>query len=157
MSHKGQTLSFDMLIGSFIFLLAFGIIYTYWSYANIQIKETRNLNDIIDKTFLISQVWLKDGTPIQWGSSDIKELGLQNDHEFNQTKMNLMNTTLGYERVKSLIGINNYDFFFEIHNESDDVLYQFGIYPTDPDFLMKVSRLGIYNKSLVIVDTLVWK
>lgn len=157
-SHKGQTFSIDFMIACSVFVLAFSILYVYWIYATKQIDETREINDMIDKAYLISQIWFREGTPEYWNSTNVIDLGLSNYHRFNQTKMNSLNDTeLGYDEVKSLIGVEVYELFFRVYNTTNDTFYTFGVYPLNPKTVTKVKRVGILNNSVAIVEVLVWK
>jgi len=156
MSIKAQALSFDFLIASSIFLLAVGVIYIYWVYSNIQIEETQRITDMIDRTYLASQFWFREGTPPFWDSTNIIDLGLQNNHRFNRTKMNIMDTNLGYEETKSLIGLGGYEYSFTIYNSTNDTVFNFGQIPNNPENLVKIKRVGILDGSLVNLEIMVW-
>jgi len=116
------------------------------------------INDMIDKAYLISQAWFREGTPEYWNSSNVIDLGLANDHRFNQTKMNsLVEPQLGYENVGNLIGVETYDFYFRVYNTTNDTVYTFGVYPSNPKDVIKVKRVGILNDSVAILEVLVWE
>jgi len=155
-SVKAQVFSFDFLIASSIFLLAIGVIYIYWIYSNIQIEETKRINDIIDKTYFASQVWFREGTPPGWNSTNIIDLGLENNHRFNQTKMDIMKTSLGYEKTKNLVGLGGYQYNFTVYDTTNAV-FSFGQNPSNPKNLVKVKRIGVLNGSLVTVEIMVWE
>ena len=162
MSIKAQVLSFDFIIASSIFLLVVGIIYIYWIYTNIQIEETKNINDITEKAYMASQVWFREGYPEYWDNNTVIDLGMENDHRFNQTKMDFLNdsispTNIGYNRTKTLIGLEGYDYFFRIYNSTDYTLFNFGLYPSNNVDVIKAKRIGILNGSIVTLEVLVWK
>lgn len=157
MSRKAQTFSVDFMIASSIFVLAFSILYIYWTYASMQISETREVNEMIDKTYLISHVWFRGGTPKYWNSTNVIDLGLSNNHRFNQTKMNILNESIGYDKAKDLLSVGVYEIFFRVYNTTNDTLYTFGSYPSDPENVIKIKRVGILNRSVAIVEVMVWK
>jgi len=162
MSVKAQALSFDFIIAASIFLLVVGIIYIYWIYTNTQIEETKNINDMIDKTYSASYIWFREGYPSFWNSTDVIDLGMENDHRFNQTKMNFLNksidpTNIGYNKTKTFISLGGYDYFFRIYNSTDDTLFNFGLYHSNPRNVVKVERIGILNGSIVTLEVLVWQ
>lgn len=154
MPIKGQAFSIDFLIAFSIFLLSATVVYVYWTYALTQIEGTRETNDMIDKLHLVSQVWFKEGTPTYWDSSNVIELGLQNDHEFNQTKIESLEE-IEYDKVKKLIGLEDYEFYFEVENNSNNSLFEFGKEPSDAKNVMKIKRIGILNGEIVYVTILV--
>ncbi|MDI6825581.1 MAG: hypothetical protein QMD36_00050 [Candidatus Aenigmarchaeota archaeon] len=110
---KAQMFSADFMIACSIFLLALVVVMIYWSYTNIQIKETKTINEMVDKAYTISQVWFREGTPEYWDSTDVREIGLLSDHRLNETKMNEMKK-IGYNTVKEKIGAAPYEFRFRI-------------------------------------------
>lgn len=155
MLAKAQIFSVDFLIACSIFLIAVTILYIYWSYASLQIEETRLTNDMIDKLYLASQVWFKEGFPPYWSAEDVVELGLQNDNEFNQTKLLLLNNSIGYQRALALLGLN-YNLYYRVYNESNSTLFDFGLYPSNPKNTMVAKRIGILNGSIAIVEVVLW-
>ena len=157
LSVKAQVFSFDFIIACSIFILFLVVLYGYWTYSYIEIEETRSINRMIDKANLASQAWFREGTPKYWNSSNVIEMGLKNNHEFNQTKMNSLNTSLGYNRTKSLLDIVGYEYFFKVYNATNDTVFSFGLYPSNPENLVKVKRIGILNDTIVTIDVLVWK
>jgi len=155
MSTKAQIFSADFLVACTIFLLALTIIFVYWGYAILQIEETRLTNDMIDKVNLASQVWFREGTPKDWDSSNVVELGLLSDHSFNQTKMNLLNT-MGYGKVLTLVGVESYYLYYRVFNETNSTLFEFGSYPSNPKNVVRAKRIGILNETIALVEVMVW-
>jgi len=154
-SAKAQIFSVDFLIACSIFLVAVTILFIYWSYTSLQIEETRRINDMIDKLYLASQVWFKEGTPTHWSAENIVELGLQNDDEFNQTKLSLLNNSIGYQKTLSLLGLN-YNLYYRIYNEANATLFNFGFYPSNSKNVMVTKRVGILDGSIAIVEVVLW-
>jgi len=155
MSAKGQIFSIDFLVACTIFLITVTILYVYWGYTTIQIEETRFTNDMTDKLNLASQVWFKEGTPIYWDSSNVIELGLQNNHEFNETKMNNLNS-IGYQRVMTLVGILSYNFYYRLYDENNSTLFEFGLTPSNSKNLVRSKRVGILNGSIAFLEVVLW-
>lgn len=155
MSRKGQIFSSDFLIASSIFLIAIAVIYIYWGYASAEIEESRITNDMIDKLYLASHVWFREGTPRYWDSSNVIELGLQSDHEFNQTKMSSL-TTIEYQRTLTLLGVENYNIYYRVYDESNNTLFEFGLFPYEAENVLRLKRVGILNQSIAMVDVILW-
>lgn len=156
MSARGQVFSADFLIASSIFVVAIGVIFIYWMYASQEIEGTRGTSDMIDKLNFASEAWFKDGTPVHWSPDDVIEIGLDNSHQFNQTKMDSLNV-LGYEKVKSFLGVGNYNIYYRVYDEMNRTLFEFGIYPYQENDVMKTTRMGILNRTIAIVDVLIWE
>jgi len=96
------------------------------------------------------------------------ELGLQNDHKFNRTKMDSLNKTLdpgnlGYNETKELIDAVFYEYFFRVYNTTNDTVYSFGLYPSDAENVVRIKRIGIYRNStlekdaIVTLEVLLWE
>ena len=165
---KAQAFSFDFLIACSIFLLMLFVFYTYWTYSYLEIEESRRMNKMIDSAYLVSQAWFREGTPKYWSPSDVIEVGLQNDHKFNRTKMDSLNKTLdpgnlGYDETKELINAEFYEYFFRVYNTTNDTVYSFGLYPSDAENVVKIKRIGIYRDptldedSEVNLEVLLWE
>jgi len=165
---KAQVFSLDFLIACSIFLLMFIVLYTYWTYSYIEIEESRRMNEMIDKAYTISQAWFREGTPKYWSPSDVIELGLENNHKFNRTKMDSLNKSLdtgniGYNETKELIDAVFYEYFFRVYNTTNDTIYTFGLYPSDAENVVRIERIGIYRDpilekdSIVTLEVLLWE
>jgi hypothetical protein len=157
---KAQTFSADFLMACVVFVLAFSILFIYWNYATLELEESRKINQMIDRAYLISGVWFREGIPKYWNASNVLDIGLSNDHRFNSTKMNSLNDSsfLGYERVRSKIGIEDYDFYFRVYNTSGAEIFSFGSEPLNPKNLVKIRRLGLLdNGTIAIVEVMVWE
>ena len=156
MSAKGQIFSFDFLLASSIFLLSMGILFVYWTYTNRQIEETMQLNEMIDNVYKASEAWYREGVPSCWNSNNVVDLGLENNHRFNHSKMNSMKTEIGYGKTKMMIGLSGYDYNFTVRDTDNNTVFSFGINPSNPTNLVKMNRIGIYNASIVTLEVMVW-
>lgn len=154
---KGQIFSTDFLIACTVFVLALSILFVYWNYTSNRIDETNKVNDMIEKAYLISDVWFRDGIPEYWNASNVVDIGLSNDYRFNRTKMDSLNDPmLGYKNVTKLIGVEIYDYNFTVYNMTKNVVYTFGQFPSNPTNLVKIKRVGILDGKIVTVDIMVW-
>ncbi len=156
MRIKGQIFSTDFLVASFIFLVVITILYLYWTYSAVQLEETRRVNDITDVAYLTSNVWMRTGTPVYWDANSVIDIGLQNNHRINQTKLNSLNT-IGYEKVRLMIGVPPYNFYMRIYDMNNNTIFDFGNLNLNADNIVKVKRIGIMNSSIVYIDTVVWE
>ena len=158
LQSKGQVFSTDFIIACTIFILAVSILLIYWTYTSNKINETNLINDMIEKAYLISEMWFRDGIPKYWNVSNVIDIGLSNNHRFNRTKMDSLNDPLlGYENVTKLIGVEVYEYNFTVFDTTKNVVYTFGQNPSNPDNLVKIKRVGILDGKIVIVDVMVWK
>ncbi len=114
------------------------------------------MNEMIDRSFTASEVWFREGLPVYWDSSNVIELGLENNHRFNQTKMNITKTEIGYDRTKTMIGLGGYEYNFTVYNMTNDTVFTFGLSPSDTRNLIKIERIGIYGSSIVKLEIMVW-
>ncbi len=154
---KGQMFSTDFMIACTVFILAIAILMIYWRYTSNKIDETRIINHMIEKAYLISEIWFRDGIPEGWNETNVIDIGLSSNHRFNRTKMDTLNDpSLGYQKVSRKISIEIYDYNFTVINSTKDVLYTFGLNPTNPDNLIKVKRVGILDGKIVTVEVMVW-
>ena len=155
---KGQVFSFDFLLASSIFLLSVGVLFVYWIYTTLQIEETGEMNEMIDKAYKASEVWFREGVPQYWSLNDVIDLGLENDHRFNQTKMDMMKAEIGYEKTKNMIGLSGYEYNFSVYNSTSHLIWSVGqVIPSDSQNIVNVKRFGILNGSIVTLQVVVWR
>ena len=156
MYRKGQTLSYDFFVSMTMFIIALTIILFYWTYSSKQIDETVAKNYISNKLFLASQVWFMEGYPKYWNPSTVLSIGLVNDGYINSTKMNYL-PTIVYQKFISITGIQSYNIYYRVYNESNSALFEFCLYPSGEKNLLKISRLSVLDSVPVVIDTLVWR
>jgi len=155
---KGQVFSTDFIIACTIFILAVAILLIYWRYTSNKIDETNLINDMIEKAYLISEIWFREGIPKYWNASNVIDIGLANNNRFNKTKMDSLNDPLlGYDNVTKLIGVETYEYNFTAYDMTKNVVYTFGQNPSNPDNIIKIKRIGILDGEIVTVDVMVWK
>lgn len=158
MQFKGQIFSTDFLIASTVFVLTLSILFVYWEYTSNRIDETNKVNDLIDKAYLVSEIWFREGIPKYWNASNVIDIGLSNDYRFNRTKMDSLNDPiLGYKNVTKLIGVGIYDYNFTVYNTTKNIVYTFGQVPSNPNNLVKIKRVGILDGNIVTVEVMVWE
>lgn len=157
LQSKGQTFSADFMIACTIFVLAVAILFVYWTYTSNKINETNLINDMIEKAYLISEIWFREGIPKYWNTTNVIDIGLSNEHRFNRTKMDSLNDSLlGYENVTKLIGVELYQYNFTVYDTNENMLYTFGQTLSNPDNIVKIKRVGILDGEIAIVDVMVW-
>jgi len=149
-------LSYDFFIASFIFLIVLSILLIQFVRVSSEIEETRYMDNLIDKAYSASQVWFREGVPVDWNKTNLVILGLQDNYEINNTKMSSLND-IGYENVKYMIGLSSLEVFFRVYDESNNTQFSFGLYPENSRNVIRVERVGILNKTIAFVDTLVWE
>jgi len=156
MSIKAQTLSYDFFVACTIFLMFMVIIFSLYSYANSHINDIWKIDEITKLSSQISEVWMREGTPENWNISNVIVMGLTSDYRLNQTKINYLNE-MGYQPVKEKIGVGVYDFYLRIYDSANKTMFSFGRYPSEPDYVSRNKRIGIFNSTIVFIDTLVWQ
>ena len=157
MFTKAQVLSTDFIIATGFFILSIVVLYYFWNYSYVQLEEVRRANEISNAAYVISSIWFREGVPEYWNTSNVIEIGLQNNHRFNQTKLDYLND-LGYYNVKEMLGYPIYDFYLRIYDMQNNTFFDFGEIPTeDVKNIEKIERIGIMNSTVVYVETLVWR
>ncbi|MEM0473379.1 MAG: hypothetical protein QXF88_01500 [Candidatus Aenigmatarchaeota archaeon] len=154
MSTKAQVISSDFMLASVIFILIVSIIYLYWNNLSHKINEERRITGMIDAAFLASNSLLSDGMPEYWNETNVVDIGLQNDHRINSTKLQMIDM-MGYDKVKEMLGLNYYEFYFRIYDKSNQTIYDFGRL-SDSFEIVKVKRYSIMDGNIVYIDFMVW-
>jgi len=154
MSTRAQIFSADFIIAASLFILLSGVAYYLWVEKSYSIEESKKFNKLIDAAYLASNVWLREGTPKYWNADNIVELGLQNDNKLNRTKMEMLND-LGYQKVKQLSGLSDYDFLLRVYRSNNQTLFEFGRLDEAKN-VFKVKRISVLDGEIVFIETIVW-
>jgi len=156
MSTKGQVISYDFIFAFGVFILVILIILIYLDQSTKNIKETKNIDEIIYLSNQISEVWMREGYPNSWEPGDVVELGLMSDSRLNITKIVYLEE-IGYQKVSTMLGLGDYNFYMEILDSDKNSIFTFGLTPNNPDFASKTRRISILDSKVVFLDTVVWK
>ncbi|MEM5792350.1 MAG: hypothetical protein QXM68_02430 [Candidatus Aenigmatarchaeota archaeon] len=128
----------------------------YWTNLSQKIDEERRISSMVDSAFLASNILLSEGAPKYWNETHIVSIGLMNDNRLNQTKIYMLNS-FGYYRVKNLLGLDYYDFYFKIYDKSNNTFYEFGKDFSTSIEAVKIKRASIINGKIVFLDLVVWR
>ncbi|MDI6806440.1 MAG: hypothetical protein QMD14_01335 [Candidatus Aenigmarchaeota archaeon] len=110
---------------------------------------------MVKKLSYLSSLFSKTGTPIYWSPEHLIEIGLQDGHELNWTKLNYLNE-IGYQKTAELIPVIPYKFYFYIKNENNQTLFEFGVLPQNAKNILIIDRFGILNQTFVNIRGIVW-
>jgi hypothetical protein len=155
MWSRGQAFSVDFVAALFIFLLAVTVLFARWIRTVAEIEQTRRLNELVDLAYSASHVWFRPGVPERWSPSNIVSLGLQNDHQLNQTKIRSL-WQLGYERVRELLGLATYEFYFELTDVNGSVTMVGGIVNPPVAYFASEDPQDIVIRDMLNGSGIVW-
>ena len=153
MDKKAQAWGFDVMIASIIFVAG---ITTFYFYAINQPGEAKGiLEELSYEGSIIAENLLSEGFPENWNSDNVIKIGITTDNRINETKLgrfiNLTNSS--YDKTKSLFNIK-FDYYVTI---SGSGLGEIGLpNSTDPDSLIKIDRLTIYQEKPVTLTVNIW-
>jgi len=154
MSTRAQIFSADFIIAASIFILLFAVAYSLWVEKTYSIEESKKFSNLIHAAYLASNIWFREGEPPYWDTENVIELGLQNNHRINRTKMEMLKD-LGYQKVKQISGLSDYEFLLRVYDSKNQTLFEFGSLD-DAVNAFKVRRISILDGEMVFIDTIVW-
>src|SRR3989344_2659187 len=158
MQKKGQGWSFDIIVGSTIFLIAFFIFFLYT--LNLSQDKNGNLEQYFYEGNALADDLLSEGYPLNWDVGSVQKIGILSERKMNKTKLdNFYSLVIGnYENTRSLFGITKeyYITFSANISVGGNIIEGIGKKPVNPANLVKTSRITIYNNSLVVVDVEIW-
>lgn len=108
-SRKAQILTYDFFTAMAIFFVVLIVVMGYWYYSSVQIEETRERNQATNLLYLSSDIWFKEGYPKHWEATDVMEIGMSNDNRINETKMDILNNSISYSKLVSLLNLGTYN------------------------------------------------
>lgn len=167
-NQKGQFFSPDVMIAVSIFI--FGLIIFFiassavFAEANL-VNERRAIDETIHP--VLDSLLLSQGVPENWEQkaiSDVNSIGLVwSNNCLDKEKLLAFKdfTTNYYSQTKQLLGIGGYDFYFEVVNNSGEVLQIEGIdinagtIVSTPKQKLSYQRIICFNDLEYILETVV--
>jgi len=156
MLNNGQTFPYAFFMASVIFFILLLMVFSYWTYAMKETAETKRRGDAFNYLLAASQVWLKEGYPKYWGESSVLEIGFTNDRKINSTKLQILNSSIGYQKFLSLLNIGPYNVFYNVTDENSQTIFSFGLQPSQAKNVYQIERVGVLNNRAVKIKTIIW-
>ena len=157
--QKGQAAITDLFIAISVFIILTTIITLTWNLYNIRLVNRFEYDDMIIKTFQVSDALSKSkGVPDNWESlkdkTKIQVVGLaENERKISTQKLTQF-LDLNETEIKEKMNINLYNFYFTIRNQTQ-VLVSHGRIPTGKKSV-NIARLVIYNSKPSIMEFALW-
>ncbi len=159
---KAELFSSDFIIGLTVFLIAIGIFGIYYASIQGDIAGYAIRNEIQNKANNIANLLVTGpGEPQCWNYTDVKVIGLYDSGTINLTKFEELKK-INYNVVKTLLGVDGYELYIELKNNTGDVLknsstiYEFGIEPNENTMqAFYVERYGLTALNERVIKTLI--
>jgi len=107
----------DLIASITIFVLAIALVMFSWSYASCQNQQQAVSNMIEKKALSVSDALIRTrGFPENWNTTTVIAVGLASEEGvLNTTKVSEF-IDMDCGKIKHLLGIENYNFYFEIND-----------------------------------------
>ncbi len=172
--NKGQVWSLDLIVAVTIFIFGLIGIYLYALNINYHPEDIQNL--MYKEGDLISSLILSEGYPENWETDNVKVPGILTNNLIDKAKIvnlyELSRTNEDYEMLRDLLD-TKYDFYINfnrdiiINGESvsgigkpginlDKTSSGYFINVENPEFVIKVTRITIYENKPIRLDFYVW-
>lgn len=159
-THKGQAAITDLFIAISIFIILVTVTTLTWELYNIQLNTRLDYDDMVIKSFQISDILVKSkGTPATWETdvNNAKVLGLiEKEKHLSEAKVNAFVQDITYTQSKDLLKINLYDFYFTIKEADGTPIVSKGIVPTGK-FNVNLARVIFYQNKPRVMEFSLWK
>ena len=112
---KVQAWSTDFVASLVIFVLMFAVVLFTWHQTLYQTQQEIMLSKMQTLVYEISDSLIRmPGFPENWNQTNVEILGFaEEENILNTTKIGMF-LSMDNDTIKSVLGIENYDFFFEI-------------------------------------------
>lgn len=162
---RAQIWSLDFAASMVIFALMMGIVIFSWNYAIQNSTDQVNLNVLENDVMMISDTLIRvPGLPEDWDASSVRVIGLANEENvLNKTKV-IQFIGMDYNQTKSLLGIANHEFYFEIRHLNNSVMEISGTNATkgtnpidqDTTVVVPVERYVMINGDIAKMEFYLW-
>jgi hypothetical protein len=133
-----------------------------WDFTQNQVDDQYFLRDMESSAIHASDILVRiPGYPTNWNHTNFVSIGLANDENvLNMTKILELNKT-DYESLKINLGISAYDFYLDVIDLDSNLIFEYGIYPTDSSKIIPVKRYCLLDnmseRKIVYLNLVVWK
>ncbi len=161
---RAQIWSMDFLMSAFIFLITLGMMVFAWNYTSTRILQQNEAGPADNTLIMVSDALVRtQGVPEDWNQSTVTSVGLASrDNVLNATKVDMF-INMSYEYMKTLLGLERYDFHFSVKHLNGSVMQNTkgqnltaGKYPQDSELVVPIQRYVMYNGSPARLDLVIW-
>lgn len=157
--------SLDFAVSVVIFAFVVSIVVFAWNYSTQNSMDQVNFNILQNDVMMISDSLIRvSGLPEDWNDTNVQVIGLADEENvLNSTKV-LRFIGLDYGFTKSILGIGNYDFYFDIRYPNNTIMeisgttLTKGIHPVGQDsrIVVPVERYVILNGNVGKMEFFLW-
>ncbi len=159
MDKKGQGWSFDVIVGSVIFMMGFFIFFLYS--INFSQDNEGAVESLAYQGSLVADDLLSEGFPTDWTQSNVQKIGIVTDGKIDMLKLEnfLSLVDSNYESTKVIFGITKdyYVVFSQPITLDGQDIYGIGLEPSNHKNLMKITRAVILNNKLASMEVEIWE
>jgi len=164
MSRKGQVWSMDFAASVVIFSTALAMLLFAWLYITSQSGQQTMFIEMESAAMSASDSLVRQpGVPENWNSSSVTTIGLaSSENVLNETKVSYF-LDLENGTIKSLLGVGNYDFYFEVRYANGTLAQLFdgawvakGNYPENASIVVPSERYVIYMEKPAKMNFMLW-
>lgn len=166
-SSKGQIYSVDFIFGMLVFIFVLVSFFLLWTIGlnRLSYFESERWRDEAART-AVEQLIESPGYPSHWEQisylteTNLRSLGLAEERNvINHAKLSRflsLQDAQNYTFIKGVLGIKKYDAYLEIEDLDGNTLDSYHTPPPSDEPVSTVSRLALYNESIVVVKMYVW-
>jgi hypothetical protein len=157
-NRKAQVWYIDFIVSVLIFTI---VILIYFEYVNNLSKEEQSdLETMVMSAKIVSNNLMSGGFPDDWNQSNAAIIGVVDDERINSTKMERF-YDMGHEQARIKFGIiDNYYAYLQDRN-GQKINFggkdHCGEEPENPDKLVKIDRIVIYNNDMAKMVVQIWR
>ncbi len=159
MSKRAQSWGFDLLIGASIFLT--GVLFFYVYVYSLSGGQVSKLDTFTNDGNKVANALLSSGSPENWNEGNVQKIGILSDGKINDTKLQEFYSfsISNYEKTKVLFNVN-FDYYISFNDPIDagnGQVLGIGREPVNPENLIKVTRVVIYNEKPETLNVIIWE
>jgi hypothetical protein len=157
---KGQFFSYDAIIAGALLSIMIALLFIYWSSAHSLVFN--QVDDMYRAGISVSDTLLTPGSPVNWDSSNVHQLGITDEFgslKLNSTKVNRLSdyAISKYYDMREKFGVSRYDILITIEGfPSAGSETNIGAVPSNPTGQISIVRPVIYDGHPSKLTVTVW-
>jgi len=158
-NKKGQAVIIDLFIALSILTIVFITVILLFNFYSIRLQKEVFREELRDKAFVLTELLLSQGKPVDWDSSNVEIIGLTRyDRHITKERFDELKNNIPYTDAKSLFGLGGIDFYLRLI-EVDGVFI--GEYGNDEDLsgkeVIALRRIVFYENVATKMEIRVWR
>lgn len=156
---KAQIAIIDLFTALSVFIILILTIIVLFNFYTIRLQENIFREELRDKAFMLGEILLSTGKPVDWDYSTVEIIGLARyDRHIQEERFNEFKDNITYVDAKGLLGLGGFDFYVRLTELDGNFIGDYGNdISLEKQEVVALRRIIFYEDEPARMEVRVWR